>query len=171
MVRREMQFIAPRVARQGRASYARAVNEDVQRLAGGKKPLGEGVDRDRIEQVHRLDLDVETLQRAYRLVVITRRDGDLGACGTQNSRGLQTDTGIAAGDDCDPAGQVEALDNVGRNGSGAEARTDGFLQSVPIQELGLFDFQRTQRQTGQPLGMFQQRYVKRREIWHKPAQK
>ena len=35
MVRREMQFIAPRVARQGRACYARAVYQDVQRLVPG----------------------------------------------------------------------------------------------------------------------------------------
>jgi hypothetical protein len=37
--------------------------------------------------------------------------------------------GIAAGDDCDPAGQVEALDNVAGSASGVEAGIDGFLQS------------------------------------------
>jgi hypothetical protein len=42
--------------------------------------------------------------------VIARRDDDFGACGTQRSRGLPTDAGIASGDDCDPAGQVEALE-------------------------------------------------------------
>lgn len=107
-----------------------AVYQDVQWLAGGKKPLSEGIDRGWVDQVHRLDLDtVESLQRGRGLVVISRRDDDTGACGTQRSRGLQTDAGIAAGDDCDAAGQVEALDNVAGSGSGVEAGIDGFLQS------------------------------------------
>jgi hypothetical protein len=80
----------------------------VQRLARGEKPLGERADRGRVDQVHRLDLDpaghvVESLQRGRGLVVVARRDDDLGARGLQRSRGLQADAGIPSRDDRDPA--------------------------------------------------------------------
>jgi len=39
-----------------------------------------------VEQVHRLDLDVESFQRGRGLIVIARRDDDLGAGGTQHPR-------------------------------------------------------------------------------------
>src|SRR5258708_38047810 len=45
MVRREKQFIAPRVVRQlGQTSDGRAAHQDMQRRACGQKSLGEGID-------------------------------------------------------------------------------------------------------------------------------
>ncbi len=129
MVGREMQFIATCVAREGRAPDARAVDEDVQRLSGGKEPRGEGIDRGRIEQVHRLDLDVDPAKPGRGLVAVARRHDHPGAGGSQRTRGFHADAGMAAGHDRDLAGQVDALDNVVGGGRGVEAGTDGFLQS------------------------------------------
>jgi hypothetical protein len=100
----------------------------VQRPAGGEELLGKGVDRGRIEQVYRPDLDVDSRQRGRGLAEIAGRDDDLGAGGTQHPRGLPPEARVAAGDDCDPAGQVDAVDDLGRRGSGTEAGTDGILQ-------------------------------------------
>ncbi len=47
-----------------------------------------------VEQVHRLDLDVESFQRGRGLIVIARRDDDLGAGGTQHPRGLPSEAHV-----------------------------------------------------------------------------
>ena len=44
------------------------------RLRVNRMAITPSGDRGRVEQVHRLDLDIETVQRADRLVVITRPD-------------------------------------------------------------------------------------------------
>jgi hypothetical protein len=59
----EVGLMAVRVARQRRRHHAGAVDEDVQRPAGGDEPLRERVDRLGVEQVHRCDLDAFDVMR------------------------------------------------------------------------------------------------------------
>src|SRR6266496_2553140 len=128
MVRREMEFIAPRVAQEWRASYACAVHEDVQRRACGKKLHGEGIDRGRVDQVHCLNLDpVKSLKPGRGLVVIARRDDYPGTGCMQHSRGLQTDAGRAAGDNGYFAAQVNSADDLAGCRGSSKARADGSL--------------------------------------------
>jgi hypothetical protein len=113
MVGGELRLIPARVTHQGRCLDTCAVDQGVQRLAGGEELPGEGIDRGGIQQVRRLSLDtIASFERGHGLAVTARRDDDLGAGGAQGPRGLQADAGIAAGDNRYSAGQVDARDAV-----------------------------------------------------------
>jgi len=95
MVRREVQLIPSRIAGQRTPYDPRTVHQDMKRLVEVKEPVGEGVDRDRVEQIQRLDLRVDSLQRCGGFVLIARRDDDVGAGSAQRPCGLQTNAGTA----------------------------------------------------------------------------
>ena len=85
------------------------VDEEVQRAPGGQVSIGEGIDRRRVDQVHRGDLHVaEVLLGGAGASDVACRDHDLGTGSAQDADRLPADAGVAAGDDRDRAGQVDA---------------------------------------------------------------
>ena len=57
-------------------------------------------------------------------------DEDVGPGADQRAGGLEPDAGVAAGDDGEPPGEVDALDDLGGGAGGAEAGADGFLRGA-----------------------------------------
>ena len=80
MVGGELRLVAPGVARERARHDAGAVHQDVQRLAGGEEAVREGVDRGRVEQVHRsIATPSSPAKRLAGAVHVAGRDDDLGA--------------------------------------------------------------------------------------------
>jgi hypothetical protein len=103
--------------------YARAIDQNMHRLAGRQEPLGEGVNRQRIEQIHRFDLNINPGQRRRRPMDIARWDNDSRTRRPQLTRSLPAKAGITARNDCGLTREVDAPDDLGGGRGGIEAGT------------------------------------------------
>ena len=82
-----------------------------------------------VAEVELVDLDtVDAGQRLGRDVGPPGRHDDVRAGPGERAGRLQPDAGVAAGDDGETAGEVDAGDHLGRGGLGAEAGPDGMLR-------------------------------------------
>ena len=123
----------------GAAITPGVVDEDVQRAvpAGRRTPRrtpgrpGRGVDPDLLVAGGRDDV----VGRALARFNVADRDRDFGARAGQCPGGLDADAGRPAGDDGPAAGQIDAVDDLGGGGLGAERRGDGGVPSCVVSRL------------------------------------
>ena len=118
MVGRELEL--PAVWRQlerGQRHHAGVVDEDVERSGPGVR---EGGDRGRIGEVQRSDVNRVVAGRLADLdrgalagVGVADGQRDRGAGARERAGGFDADPGRGAGDDCVPAGEIDALDHLG----------------------------------------------------------
>ena len=87
---------------------------------------GAGEDAVEVAEVELVDLDALDAGEHLRGVLpAARRDDHVGARAAERAHGLEPEAGVAAGHDREPAGEVDALQDLGRRAAGAEAGVDG----------------------------------------------
>src|SRR4051794_19498401 len=123
MVCRELELPARADARLRCGHDPRVVDEQVDGAVAGEEALGEDADAVEVGEVERLDLHARQAgERGLGAVGSPGRHHHLGPRRGQRTHGLDADAGIAAGDDCVPIFERDALQDLG---GGAVAREAG----------------------------------------------
>src|SRR5262245_41365768 len=114
----------------------RAADHDVDAAPAVQEPVGEGPYAAEIAEVESVDLGpVDAGQRLGRGIRPSGWNHDVRTGTGQCADGLDADPGVAAGDDRELAGQVDALENLRRGAPGAVAGSDLVLLCCHTQTL------------------------------------
>ena len=138
VVGRELRLPARPDARLRAGHDRRVVDQDVDAAPGVEEALGEGVDAVEVAEVELVDLDaLDAGEHLARVLGPAGRDDDVRAGAGERARGLQAEARVAAGDDREPAGEVDAGEDLGGGAAVAEARVDRMLGSRHDPSLSL----------------------------------
>ena len=130
VVGRELRFPARSDTCLGAGHDARVVDEDVDAAVRGQEAFGEGPYGVEIGEVERVDLDsLDAADRLPRGLRPPCGHHDTGARRRQRTRRLQAEARVAAGDDGELPGQIDAAQDFRGGAVGSEGGADAVLRS------------------------------------------